>query len=257
MPHGVLFRGGEEREARKHFIDHGYLDAVIGLPGNLFYGTGIPACILVLNKAGAADAATMCLFINADREYREGKAQNHLRPEDIDKIIHAYRPGDDVAGLRPPRARAPRSWPRTTTATSAATSTTRRRPSRMTCAPICTAACRSRRSRRWRTSGSNYAGLREGCFRRAPTRPTCDFAPALDRASATLPHSSRSHPGRAGRHAQFMETLEDWWQGHLPMVEALAPDRREPARDVGATSTPCAATLLEEHRTRRSPTSTC
>ena len=49
MPHGVLFRGGEEREARKYFIDSGYLEAIIGLPGNLFYGTGIPACILVLN----------------------------------------------------------------------------------------------------------------------------------------------------------------------------------------------------------------
>ena len=52
MPHGVLFRGGEEREARKHFVDRGYLDAVIGLPPSLFYGTGIPACILVISKAG-------------------------------------------------------------------------------------------------------------------------------------------------------------------------------------------------------------
>jgi type I restriction enzyme M protein len=60
MPHGVLFRGGEEREARKHFIDRRLLEAVIGLPANLFYGTGIPACILVLNKAGAASSATTC-----------------------------------------------------------------------------------------------------------------------------------------------------------------------------------------------------
>jgi len=95
MPHGVLFRGGEEREARRHFIDHGYLEAIIGLPSNLFYGTGIPACILVMNKAGAAEREHV-LFINADREYREGKAQNHLRPEDIDKIIYAYRHGDDI-----------------------------------------------------------------------------------------------------------------------------------------------------------------
>ena len=95
MPHGVLFRGGEEREARRHFIDSGYLEAVVGLPGNLFYGTGIPACILVLNKAGAAQRKHV-LFINADREYREGKAQNHLRAEDIDKIVHAYRAGGDI-----------------------------------------------------------------------------------------------------------------------------------------------------------------
>ena len=95
MPHGVLFRGGEEREARKYFIEHGYLEAIIGLPGNLFYGTGIPACILVMNKDGAANREHV-LFINADREYREGKAQNHLRPEDIDKIIYAYRANKDI-----------------------------------------------------------------------------------------------------------------------------------------------------------------
>ena len=95
MPHGVLFRGGEEREARKHFIEKGYLEAVIGLPSNLFYGTGIPACLLVMNKDGAAQRDHV-LFINADREYREGKAQNHLRPEDIDKIVHAYRRGEEI-----------------------------------------------------------------------------------------------------------------------------------------------------------------
>ena len=54
MPHGVLFRGGEEKEARKHFIEHGWLEAVIGLPAGLFYGTGIPACVLVMNKKDAA-----------------------------------------------------------------------------------------------------------------------------------------------------------------------------------------------------------
>ena len=95
MPHGVLFRGGEEREARKYFIERGYLEAIIGLPGNLFYGTGIPACLLIMNKQGAIQRDHV-LFINADREYREGKAQNHLRPEDIDKIVHAYRLGEDI-----------------------------------------------------------------------------------------------------------------------------------------------------------------
>jgi len=101
MPHGVLFRGGEEREARKYFINHGFLQAIIGLPSNLFYGTGIPACILVLNKEGAADRDHV-LFINADREYREGKAQNHLRPEDIDKIIYAYRKGEEIPAYARP-----------------------------------------------------------------------------------------------------------------------------------------------------------
>lgn len=90
MPHGVLFRGGEEKEARKHFIDRGWLEAVIGLPAGLFYGTGIPACVLVMNKQRAQDRKHV-IFINADREYREGKAQNFLRPEDLSKIVHVYR----------------------------------------------------------------------------------------------------------------------------------------------------------------------
>lgn len=89
MPHGVLFRGGPEKEARKRIIEAGNLDAVIGLPLGLFYGTGIPACILVLSKVGAA-ARKDVLFINADREYKVGKSQNSLRPEDIEKIAYVY-----------------------------------------------------------------------------------------------------------------------------------------------------------------------
>ncbi|MHB1955493.1 MAG: N-6 DNA methylase [Sulfobacillus sp.] len=101
MPHGVLFRGGEERAARKHFMERGWLEAIIGLPAGLFYGTGMPACVLVMNKKDAATRKHI-LFINADREYREGKAQNFLRPEDISKIVHVYRSvtqgGPDVSG---------------------------------------------------------------------------------------------------------------------------------------------------------------
>lgn len=90
MPHGVLFRGGEEKKIREGIIKEGLLEAVIGLPPNLFYGTGIPACVLVINKDGAKDRKEV-LFINADREYKEGKNQNSLRPEDIQKITHVYR----------------------------------------------------------------------------------------------------------------------------------------------------------------------
>ena len=99
MPHGVLFRGGEEKEARKHFIERGCLDAVVGLPAGLFYGTGIPACVLVFNKKDAADRKHV-FFINGDREYREGKAQNFLRPEDIAKIVHVYRERNNVDATR-------------------------------------------------------------------------------------------------------------------------------------------------------------
>ena len=89
MPHGVLFRGGEEKECRKKFIKEGVLEAIVGLPPGLFYGTGIPACVLVMNKDGAQNRKSV-LFINADREYKEGKNQNSLRPEDIEKITHVY-----------------------------------------------------------------------------------------------------------------------------------------------------------------------
>ena len=90
MPHGVLFRGGEERACRQRFIKDGILEAVVGLPSNLFYGTGIPACVLVINKT-AASTRKHVLFINGDREYREAKNQNSLRPEDIEKISQVYR----------------------------------------------------------------------------------------------------------------------------------------------------------------------
>ena len=90
MPHGVLFRGGEEREFRSWLIGKGYLEAVIGLPSGLFYGTGIPASVIVVNKKDAHLRENV-LFINADREYKEGKNQNKLRPEDIEKISFTYK----------------------------------------------------------------------------------------------------------------------------------------------------------------------
>nr|WP_214447284.1 type I restriction-modification system subunit M [Flavihumibacter rivuli] len=90
MPHGVLYRGGEEKKFREWLVNRGYLEAVIGLPSALFYGTGIGACVLVINKAGAHERDHV-LFINADREYKEGKNQNKLRPEDLEKIAYTYR----------------------------------------------------------------------------------------------------------------------------------------------------------------------
>jgi len=90
MPHGVLFRGGEERNFRRWLIDKGYLEAVIGLPPALFYGTGIPASVIVVNKKDA-HLREHVIFINADREYKEGKNQNKLRPEDIEKISYTYK----------------------------------------------------------------------------------------------------------------------------------------------------------------------
>ncbi len=105
MPHGVLFRGGEEKAIRAGMIEEDLLDAVIGLAPNLFYGTGIPACILVMRKTvngksgKLKDRRGKVLFINADREYSEGRAQNYLMPEHIEKIVNTYEAFAEVPGF--------------------------------------------------------------------------------------------------------------------------------------------------------------
>lgn len=91
MPHGVLFRGGTEKMIREGIVKEGIIEAIIGLPPNLFYGTGIPACVLVINKKRPRDQRDSILFINADAEFGEGRAQNYLRPEDLEKITQVYR----------------------------------------------------------------------------------------------------------------------------------------------------------------------
>ncbi len=219
MPHGVLFRGGEERAARQHFIDRGYLEAIIGLPSNLFYGTGIPACILVMNKAGAGERDHV-LFINADREYREGKAQNHLRPEDIDKIIYAYRSGQDISSyarlvsrdeiraeeyncnIRRYVDNAPPPEPHDV------------RAHLQGGVPIVEVESLDRF---WQ----NYGALREDLFV-SRDGVYLDFAGAIgdkrDIAAFVATHQSVTMS-----HQAFMKTLAAWWRKSLPIVEALAP----------------------------------
>ncbi len=91
MPHGILFRGGAEKNIREKIIQADLIEAVIGLPQSLFYGTSIPACIIVINKSKTVDMKGKILFINADAEFGESKVQNFLRPEDIEKITYTYR----------------------------------------------------------------------------------------------------------------------------------------------------------------------
>lgn len=89
LPHGVLFRGGAEGHIRQYLIERNYLDAVIGLPANIFYGTSIPTCILVfkMQRVHTEDI----LFIDASQHYEKASNQNYLREEHIDKIIKTYR----------------------------------------------------------------------------------------------------------------------------------------------------------------------
>jgi len=90
MPHGVLFRGGAEKVIREGIVKGNIIEAIISLPPSLFYGTGIPACVLVINKDKPDRLRDKILFINADAEYAEGKNQNKLRPEDIEKIDYVF-----------------------------------------------------------------------------------------------------------------------------------------------------------------------
>jgi type I restriction enzyme M protein len=101
MPHGVLFRGGEEGKIRQRIIEDDLLDTVVGLGPNLFYGTGIPAAILILRAKGSKppERRGQVLFINADREYIEGRAQNMVRPQHEQKIVATYRDFADVDGF--------------------------------------------------------------------------------------------------------------------------------------------------------------
>jgi type I restriction enzyme M protein len=89
VPHGVLFRGGSEGIIRRKLIEENVLDAVIGLPAQLFYGTGIPAAILIFDKGRGKK--TDVLFIDASREYEDMKKQNRLREQDIEKTVKTYK----------------------------------------------------------------------------------------------------------------------------------------------------------------------
>ncbi|MCF6364923.1 MAG: N-6 DNA methylase [Bacteroidales bacterium] len=90
MPHGVLFRGSKEKDIRTAMLKDNIIEGIISLPPALFYGTGIPAAVLIFNKNKPDELKDKVFFINADAEYAEGKNQNLLRPEDIEKIDYVF-----------------------------------------------------------------------------------------------------------------------------------------------------------------------
>ncbi|MFC7410903.1 type I restriction-modification system subunit M [Hydrogenophaga atypica] len=97
LPHGVLFRGNAEAVIRKQLVTSGILKGIIGLPANLFYGTGIPACILVLDKNNAA-ARKGVMMIDASKGFIKDGNKNRLREQDIHRIVDTFRKGEDVPG---------------------------------------------------------------------------------------------------------------------------------------------------------------
>lgn len=100
MPHGVLFRSSGEYDIRKKLVDKDHIEAIISLASNLFFGTGIPACILVMRREGekAVNRKGKILFINADRDYESGRAQNYLRAEHAEKIAATFQQFEAIPG---------------------------------------------------------------------------------------------------------------------------------------------------------------
>lgn len=100
-PHGVLFRSGAEAEIRRGAVDDGRIEAVIGIGPNVFLGTAIPACVLVVRGSdGPPEGRTgRILFINAEHEVVTGRTQNHLAPQHVEKIVRAFHGGDEIPGF--------------------------------------------------------------------------------------------------------------------------------------------------------------
>ncbi len=225
MPHGVLFRGGEEREARKLFLERGWLDAIIGLPSSLFYGTGIPACILVMGRPKTKPEDV--LFINADREYREGKAQNFLRPEDIAKIVHVYKARQDVPGYA-------RVVPISEIAAEDYNCNIRRYvdnappPEPQDVRAHIHGGVPTTEIDALQRFWASYKGLREACFVPRPKDAKyADFAPAIQEKREIAP-LVRDHDGLKQAHAAFMTKLDAWWAKNEKQIAALAPANGKP-----------------------------
>ena len=221
MPHGVLFRSGEEKEAREYFIRKGWLDAIIGLPSGLFYGTGIPACLLVMNKEHAAERKDV-LFINADREYREGKAQNHLRPEGIAKIVNVYRgrlevpaysrivPNEEIAGedyncnIRRYVDNAPPPEPHDVRAHIHG--------------GVPTSEIEAL-DQFWK----NYPSLKDTCFApRSSDVKYCDFTAAIE-TRGDIAQIVKDNSSLINAHSGFLAQLDKWWADNKAMIESLVP----------------------------------
>lgn len=248
MPHGVLFRGGEEKTVRKWLLEKGWLETVVGLPSNLFYGTPIPASVLIINKAKKSKNV---LFINADREFKEGKNQNKLRPEDIEKVSYVYRNKLPVPGY-----------------------------SRMVTLDELEAEDYNLNIRRYvdnapppepqdvkaHLSGgipvaevdaladyfNNYAGTRNLLF--APLRNGyLQFVEEItDRE--LIKETIMSSPGVETKHTAYLDALTAWWRKHLPAIKKIKSQKdvfdlyRTLMADIGNTLLPLG--ILDQFKIR-------
>ena len=190
---------GRRRSGRsaRGFIEDDLLEAVIGLPPNLFYGTGIPACILVLRRQGreARRAPGQGAVHQRRRRVPRRPRQNYLRPEHVEKIVSTFQAVRGGARLRGGRRRIADSRTTTTTATSAATPTTPRRPSRRTSAPTSSAACRGRKLKAARDS-SRHTESTTPCSLSTGTRVT---SISIRDSKDARSYAGGSRPAKASR----------------------------------------------------------
>lgn len=220
MPHGVLFRGGPEKEARKRIIEAGNLEAVIGLPPGLFYGTGIPACVLVLSKKGAAKRKEV-LFINADRDFKEGKNQNSLRPEDIEKIAYVYHERLLVKGYSdriPVADLLTQDW----------NLNIRRyvdnspRPEPQDVRAHIHGGVPTTEIADLKNYWVNYGTLRDQLFTRRPTDAAyCDFVPALKADKAAAKDLVEFNASVQATNAKFHAAMNTWWLANVADLQKL------------------------------------
>lgn len=215
MPHGVLFRGAEERTCRQDFIERGILEAVIGLPQGLFYGTGIPACVLVLNKAGCKNRDSV-LFINADREYREGKNQNSLRPEDIEKITSVYKamleddkhPGVEKYARLVHKDELKREDYNFNIRRYVDNSPA---PEPQNVKAHLNGGIPTKEIDALQSTWNDYPGLKESLFVPRSNNEFQDFANEFEALSSLKPHIE-NYPAVLKKHADFQASLDDWKQ---------------------------------------------
>lgn len=229
LPHGVLFRGGEEKAIRAGIIQDDLLEAVIGVAPNLFYGTGIPACILVLRQRVHKGANRVSgkpperqgkvLFINADREFFEGRAQNYLLPEHIEKIVTTFDEFRAIDGFSAIVDNA--------TLKANGYNLNIRRYADNAPPP------EPHDVRAHLVGGIPKAEVahKAGLFSAHGLNPTdllverdakyFDFAPALDKRQAIKP-SIENNAGLVAKEAAIRAAFEQWWQDHSTRITALS-----------------------------------
>lgn len=220
MPHGVLFRGGREKEIRAAMLRDHVIEGIVGLPPKLFYGTGIPAALVVLNRSLPDRERGHVFFINADREFAEGKNQNSLRPEDIEKIEHVFRTREEVPGYsrRVPLAELERhDW--NLNIRRYVDNTPPPEPEDVHAhlvggVPRAEITAQAKQLAKF--------GVEPGWVFRDRNKTTCDFPKTLATRDA-LRVRVQAHPALAATRGKFAAALARWWRGASADFVRLAP----------------------------------